>query len=222
MKRLFILFGSSVLFLVSCNSVSKKAVENENLKAELTDIYTIDQQYSGIPFGKYLNYPQQESWKRFEKARDSISDININKAENILKQYGFPGINLVGEEGSKHFWIIAQHADNNIDFQKKVLKMMKKEIKKGNANKSDYAYLYDRIRKNEKKKQYFGTQVEYNKLHQATPLYGLEDSINVDKRRAEYNMKPLKEYLNQMTEMHFEMNKEIMLKNNINEPQLYK
>lgn len=98
---------------------------------------------------------------------------------------------------------------------------MKKEVDKNNAHKSNYAYLFDRIRVNKKQKQYFGTQCSYNKLGQATPKYRLEDSINVDERRKKYELEPLKKYLNERTKAHFEMNKTVLISQGIKEPQLY-
>jgi hypothetical protein len=98
---------------------------------------------------------------------------------------------------------------------------MKKELKKGNANPDNYALLLDRVNVNSGEKQNFGTQVDYRLNGQAKPKIGLIDSLNIDKRRIEYGLKPLKDYLNQMTEMHFEMNKEYFAKKGIAKPNLY-
>ena len=46
--------------------------------------------------------------------------------------------------------------------------------------------------------------------------------INVNKRRKEIGLEPLEEYLNYMTEMNFEMNKEFYAKKGVTEPKLYK
>ena len=50
----------------------------------------------------------------------------------------------------------------------------------------------------------------------------LEDSLNVNERRKSIGLEPLEEYLNEMTEMHFEMNKEYYSEKGITEPKLYK
>lgn len=49
----------------------------------------------------------------------------------------------------------------------------------------------------------------------------LEDSLNVNKWRAEVGLEPLEEYLNGLTICHFEMNKRNMLNRGITEPKLY-
>jgi hypothetical protein len=98
---------------------------------------------------------------------------------------------------------------------------MKKEVKKGNANANNYAYLVDRVKVNNGEKQMFGTQVDYRINGQAKPKNGLIDSLNIDKIRTEYKLSKLTEYLNQMTEMNFEMNREVLEKNGILKPVLY-
>ena len=81
-------------------------------------------------------------------------------------------------------------------FQKKVLKAMNKEVKKGNANPSDYAYLYDRVKVNAGEKQKFGTQLDFDKTGNPFPKIGLMDSANVDKLRKVYGLEPLQDYYN--------------------------
>ena len=49
----------------------------------------------------------------------------------------------------------------------------------------------------------------------------LEDSLGVNERRKSIGLEPIEEYLNGMTEMHFEMNKEHYLKKGVTEPILY-
>ena len=78
------------------------------------------------------------------------------------------------------------------------------------------------VRLNKGQPQVYGTQVDYNwEVCQAFPKT-LEDSINVNQRRKKIGLPPLKEYLNQMSEMHFEINKAIFLEKGINGPKLYK
>ena len=81
--------------------------------------------------------------------------------------------------------------------------------------------MTDRVEINKGKKQIYGTQVTYNSQGQAYPK-PLLDSVNVDKRRAEVGLEPLEQYLNMMTLMHFEINKEFLKGKGIAEPKLYK
>jgi hypothetical protein len=73
---------------------------------------------------------------------------NKNRIESLFKKYGYLGINEFRKSGSNDFWIFVQHFDKFPEFQKSVLKSMKKEVKKGNANPDNYAYLLDRVHAN--------------------------------------------------------------------------
>jgi hypothetical protein len=98
---------------------------------------------------------------------------------------------------------------------------MRGEVEKGNASPSDYALLTDRVNLNTGTKQIYGTQVAYNtKTGQAYPK-PLKDSANVNERRKAMGLDPIEAYLNRMTEMHFEMNKESYVKQGVTEPKLY-
>lgn len=133
--------------------------------------------------------------------------------EKIVKQYGYPGFKQVGEKSAYNFWLLVQHADAHIDFQRKVLKLMRREVKRHNAAPSDYAFLFDRIAIHSGQLEEYGTQVkytgevdgEYSKVI-AAPV-SLRDPANVDKRRGAIGMEPLQDYLNRMAEMTRQMNK---------------
>lgn len=209
MKNLFFTLLLSIT-LTSC--ASRMTDEKKSaLKNELKEIVKTDQ----IAASRW-----EQKW---EKYKDSVFTNNKIKVEKMFKDYGFLGFDKVGTEGSNDFWLIVQHSDKFPEFQRKVLKDMSKQVKRKNANANNYAYLFDRIQVNAGLKQRFGTQLTYKTetTGRAIPKIGLLDSINVDKIRKEYNLNPLKDYLNQMTAMHYEMNKEHYQKMGIAEPNLY-
>jgi hypothetical protein len=213
----------SILFILllcfSCNSVKLSEQEKNNLKIELKEIVKIDQlAANNASSPKGYEYLSKEKWLIF---KDSVFTNHKIRVETIFDRIGFLGFDKVGKDGSKDFWLIVQHSDKYPDFQKEVLKKMKIEVKKNNANPQNYAYLYDRLKLNIGQKQLYATQIEYNKFGQAIPKR-LEDSTNIDLRRKQYKLENLKEYLNSMTQMHFEMNRQYFMKEGINEPKLYK
>lgn len=221
MKKL-ILF-QFFLFL-SCNSVQKiSGLDREKITSELNYIAEIDQKYASIPSEELVNkYGKEEAWKVFEAKRDSIGIDNQHRIKNLYSQYGYLGFKQVGKENSKKFWLPIQHADNDVAFQQKMLKELAKQIKKNNAEKSNYAMLEDRVAINLNKRQRFGTQVTYDLDGQAIPKNGLIDSANIDQLRTEFGLSGFKEYYNDMITRHFEMNKDYFLKQGIKEPKLYK
>jgi hypothetical protein len=127
--------------------------------------------------------------------------------ENILRQYGYPGIRQVGEKSASNFWLLVQHADAHPDFQRQVLKLMLSEVQRKNAFPANYAYLTDQVAINTGQPEEYGTQVEYTGpgLGKAVPK-SLRDPTHVNQRRAAIGMEPLENYLAGMTKMHVEMN----------------
>lgn len=221
MKKIILLLTT---ILISCSSIKNLTpLEKEKTIAELNYIFNIDQKYSGTPPDALLKkYSRTQAGQIFQMKRDSVSLDNQKKIKKLYLKHGYLGFDKVGKEYSKKFWITIQHADNDIKFQQEMLKALGKEIEKNNAEKSNYAMLEDRIAINLKQKQRFGSQLTYNKEGQAIPKYGLIDSINIDNLRMEYNLAPFKEYYNEMTIMHFEMNKDYFIKQGIKEAKLYK
>jgi len=208
--------------ILSCASRRMSETEKSAVLKELEYIYETDQKYAGLPPKELTEkYGEKKGWEIFLNKRDSVGNSNQQRIKELYDQYGYLGFDKVGDRETD-FWISIQHADNDIEFQKKMLKALKKEIARNNAPKVHYAMLEDRIAVNSNQKQRFGSQVTYNKLGQAIPKNGLIDSANVEKLRKEYDMPSFKKYYNDMTTMHYEMNKEQLNKKGIHEPQLYK
>jgi len=199
------------------NVIEEKVEFNQELADELEKMAKIDQIAAYIPQGKYKELSEKE-WNAF---KDSVFTTNQKKISEIFEQYGFVGFDLAGENGSRNFWMIVQHSDHNPEFQKEVLVEMKKEVDKQNAISTNYGLLVDRVNLNTGKAQIYGTQVTYNmNIGQAYPKK-LKDSAKVNERRKSIGLEPIEEYLNGMTEMHFEMNKEYYSGKGITKPTFY-
>ncbi|PID94038.1 MAG: hypothetical protein CSA94_02370 [Bacteroidetes bacterium] len=197
--------------------------ERQEIIAELDAIRTIDQKYAGIPPKEQIEkYGRHEAWLIFKRTRDSLHKINQDKIKKLYNKYGYLGYKEVGKKASGDFWISIQHADNDVEFQQKMLKALKKEIAKNNASRAEYALLEDRVNVNLGKKQRFGTQLTYNEFGQAIPRNGLMDSVHIEQLRKEYNLPTVREYYNHMTTKHFNMNKAFYETRGITEPRLYK
>ena len=115
---------------------------------------------------------------------------------------------------------MVQHSDKDIEFQFLVLERLKIEVDLRNADGRHFGLLTDRIKINSGEKQVYGTQVRYNSQGQAYPK-PLSDSVNVNKRRKEVGLDPLEQYLDMMTLMNFDRNKEVLRSKGITKPQLY-
>ncbi|OPB91074.1 DUF6624 domain-containing protein [Elizabethkingia occulta] len=221
MKKLFkfiIVLAFPLFFKISFAQTTKiTESEKELINRTLSNMVDSDQLVSLPPSGENSKLPK-ETWRKMQDSVYSSNKVVINE---YYKKFEFLGFDKVGKEGSYNFWLLVQHCDKYPEFQKKILKSMKIEVEKKNAQADNYALLYDRVRINSDKKQLFGSQVTYNELGQAEPKNGLIDSINVDAIRKRYDLEPIKDYLNSMTERHYEMNKEYFTRKGINAPKLY-
>ncbi len=112
---------------------------NQNLANELEEIRETDQFAADIARGDYEKLSEQE-WKT---NKDSLHKKNQKRITEIFDQYGYVGYDLVGERGSQSFWLVVQHADNNPEFQKKILKKMKFEVLNDNADPASFGLLID-------------------------------------------------------------------------------
>ena len=222
MKKLSLLFVVELLFLTCEQAIGqsgedKKVEFNQELADELKSMAEVDQVAAYIPQGKYKDW-SPEKWNNF---KDSVFTTHKRRLEEIFQKFGYPGYDLVGKMGSQHFWLMVQHSDSDPVFQRRVLEKLKVEVDNNNADGANYGLLTDRVKINSGEKQIYGTQVTYNSLGQAYPK-NLADSAGVNKRRAEVGLEPIEEYLNLMTQMHFEMNKDYLKSKGITKPMLYK
>jgi hypothetical protein len=214
----------TVILMMGCEpkSDSKSQIEkrvefNQDLADELKRMAETDHIAAYIPQVEYKEWPAKK-WSQF---KDSVFVSNQTRIQQIFDEHGFVGYDLAGKEGSGHFWLIVQHSDHNPVFQQSVLEKMKIEVEKQNADPSTYGLLVDRVNLNLGKKQVYGTQVDYNSETGQAFAKGLMDSLAVDERRRSIGLPPLAQYLNEMTELHFEMNKAYFTEKCITEPKRY-
>ena len=129
----------------------------------------------------------------------TLDQRNTERMKEIIEQFGWPTVSKVGEKISNMAWLLVQHADRNVEFQKKCLALMKEQTE-GEVDKIDVAYLEDRVRVNEGKPQLYGTQF-YGEGEQYGPR-PIEDVANVDARRKKLGMESLEEYKNELREKY--------------------
>lgn len=202
MKRVIIFLLTSCIYLISADLA--KASIDSLLLHELEQMDLSDQfaaRHAHPPEGfKHLS---QAEW---EAMKDSIYRSNQGRIAKILYERGFPGYDLVGQVGSQLFWVVAQHADFDPQFQQEVLDSMWIHVQKGNASSRNYAFLTDRVSINTGKKQVYGTQLDYTFFTgHAKPLPTI-DPANINVRRAEVGLEPIEAYLEEMTRDHLAMN----------------
>jgi hypothetical protein len=127
-----------------------------------------------------------------------IDRRNTEWMKGIVDRHGWPGKSLVGAEGARAAFLLVQHADHDRPFQKRCLALLAEAVKKGEAAGAHLAYLTDRVRVGDKRKQVYGTQCRT--VDGKVVVEPIEDEANVDRRRKEVGLPPLAEYLKQVEE----------------------
>ena len=119
--------------------------------------------------------------------RKGIDSTNAVKVISIINNCGFPTMEEVGNSGVNTVWLIFQHVDSGL--RAHYYFDMVKSVEDGGLTKEKIALMQDRMMVGQSQKQIFGSQMEFG------DLYALEDPENVDKRRKEYKMPPIQDFL---------------------------
>lgn len=144
-------------------------------------------------------------YKRVQCDNDSLCGIvnkqinqsdfdNLTRAKEIVKQYGWPKISEIGRDGQNNLWLIVQHADHDVLFQRTALLSMETLKATGEINMENYAFLYDRVQCNLNYKQRYGTQVVWTRNGEASAFRPIEEEHLTNERRGEIGLQPLQIY----------------------------
>ncbi len=183
---------------------SANSAENPNLRQELLARMAEDQgvrkQWLGL-----LARPQQpeDAEKQIKLIQDKLHDVdrkNLVRMKQIVKRFGWPGKSLVGSDGAQAAWLLVQHADADVAFQKRCLALIIAAVKQGEASPEQMAYLTDRVRVAERKKQVYGTQ--FHEVNGKQEPFPIENEAQLDHRRKEVGMPPMAEYRKLIDQMY--------------------
>jgi hypothetical protein len=115
--------------------------------------------------------------------------------EEILDEHGWPGWSLVGEEAATAAWVLIQHADVDLDLQRRGLAMLEAAVEADDASAGDLAYLIDRVRVAEGLPQLYGTQLQVDAEGEIEPRTPIEDPATLDERRVAAGLATWDEYV---------------------------
>ena len=181
---------------------------NLELKKTIDSLYKIDQNVQSRIKNAIDNKVKFDSIQKLQDIEKQTFDRHISVIKNIYSRFGYPTIEMVGQESSTRYFILIQHADSDPKFQSSMLPTLKSLSKKGQVSIKDYAYLYDRVQRNTGGKQLYGTQLSYDKdgnlfdsSNRIIYPQDLADPNNVDKRRREVGLGPIEKYYEQVLEM---------------------
>lgn len=128
-------------------------------------------------------------------------EARTERLKHILAEYGWPGFDLVGQDGEDAAWAIAQHADLDPEFQECALTHLRKAVAQGQGSPGNLAYLTDRIAVARGEPQTYGTQVRCARNGTPRPSTRLVEPDRIDELRAAADLDPYDEYLAEMREI---------------------
>jgi hypothetical protein len=122
----------------------------------------------------------------------AVHEANAMRLATIVSEWGWPGEPQVGDDGAKAAWLVVQHAIGRPAFQREALDALRLAAARGEVPAVQPALLEDRIRTLEGRPQCYGTQFDWDESGELSPL-PVEDPENVDARRQEVGLGPLRE-----------------------------
>ena len=189
MRKICYVLG--VLFLlISCSENKEKQVEE--IREELKEILKLDQEPRNRIVELWQTAPQDTLLQRQIGMEIWRNDsINLIRVREILDNYELE----FGEE-NEVLWVVIQHS--SLELQQKYLPKFIKAAEGGKIKGELIAMMQDRICCTLGKPQVYGTQGNYDDNGVFVPV-AIEDSVNVDVRRAALGMMPLSDYIKDMS-----------------------
>ncbi|MFJ2775620.1 MULTISPECIES: DUF6624 domain-containing protein [unclassified Kitasatospora] len=129
---------------------------------------------------------EQAVWRR-------LTARHGDRLNEIMTEHGWPSEPLVGTDAARAAWLVAQHADRQLDVQRRAVALMTEAVAAGAASARDLAFLADRLAVNEGREQRYGTQIGAVADGRPVP-WPCEDPERLDERRAEVGIEPFEEY----------------------------
>ncbi|UXR64201.1 hypothetical protein EZJ49_14130 [Bdellovibrio bacteriovorus] len=115
---------------------------------------------------------------------------NAQKLKELIEKNGFPTIALVGEEACTAALRIILHAISWPEFMRAQEEVLLELVKTNQVPKSYVAFLVDRIRFYEGRKQIYGTNADWDE-NGILRISDVEDEENLNTRRADIGLEPL-------------------------------
>lgn len=154
---------------------------NKQISKEINNLYKKDQ---------LMRKGKDVSLKELSKV-----DVELTaKLKIVVKEIGWPTISKVGKTASYNAWVIVQHT-RDLSFAKKCLSEMKRNLH--DVEKTNIAYLTDKILVSEKKRQIYGTIVETKIFKGKTVIkpMPIKNKKDVNKKRKEFGLNTLEDQI---------------------------
>ncbi len=162
----------------------------ENVGTHLNELASADQQIRQ-EWNLLEQNPKNTAAERDDLQRRwrTIDSENLQQFKEIIAACGWPKT----KKDSNSAWLLAQHADSDLAFQRLARGLIEASVKVGIAAQRDLAYLADRIAANEGRPQEYGTQ--FSKPDRCHLILDPVDNRElVNRRRLAIGLQSLEEY----------------------------
>lgn len=196
MHRYSTTLGIALCAMLACSSAQAAC---ESYSEQLATMVSADQ-----ALRKRMDYDNIESpaQKKLQENIGIVDRANTTRLKALIAECGWPDKDKVGGKTVHHAWLLTQHADHDIPFQKHAISLIEKEAtRRGEPLGSNFAYLYDRVATAEQRPQHYGTQFMMPVDDPCKfELFPVDDRDQVEARRAAIGLPPLAQYEQQIRE----------------------
>jgi hypothetical protein len=183
----------------------------DDLRQQLIDLKDRDQEIRAAVVAAMQTAERGEGGSiRFDeegtKAMQAMSAIDAESSaflEEMIAEYGWPTIDMVGKDGAYAAWLLAQHADAKPELQQRALDLMEPLVEQGQAEGRLFAMLTDRVLSGRGEPQVYGTQFTNDDEGILRPSPTI-DWEHIDERRARVGLEPIAEYAKRLGESYNE------------------
>lgn len=178
-----------IILALLWNSTAVAAVNCDHVPGRLASMVETDQAVRKGHSG------QADKLSRNEKAAlsagwEAVDAANLAELKQLLISCGWP----TEMKASHDAWLLAQHADRDIAFQRHAKSLLAAAVAKGHGAGADLAYLSDRIALAEGRPQEYGTQFR-NEGRCKLELAPVDDIEQVEARRRAVGLPNVATYL---------------------------
>ncbi|MFG3252927.1 DUF6624 domain-containing protein [Streptomyces sp. NPDC048172] len=156
-----------------------------DITTELRAMFDLDQ--ASESKAHHEDIAERLAWRR-------LTTLHGDRLREILEAHGWPSDPAASEAA----WVLAQHADHQIDVQRLALGLLEAAVEAGGAGPDGprhLAFLRDRLAVNEGREQTYGTQIGGITDEGAPVPWPVADPAGMDARRAEVGIPPFDAYV---------------------------
>jgi len=156
----------------------------------------------------------------YDEEMEEIHLKNANRLNEIINEIGYPNVKKVGKMASDAAWLIIQHSISFPKFMIDCLELMQLELKNGDINPVNYAFLKDRILMFQGKPQSYGTQFEFDEDGKLRPYELDEPIVIINEKRKALGLNSVDERLDELQKENNAHNSNVRTKEKLKEEKL--